>query len=149
MLVQMNNSKVFFKYRLKAFLYQKVLLLVICTVGFDFLFAQNTLPLADLSYFQSPGPSWKLAGDVRSTFTQKDVLTTTPGTGILVNFPDKKNPGKDLISNIQHGDLDMELDYMMAMASNSGIYMQGRYEIQLLDSWGRYQSYGRRQWRYL
>ena len=49
---------------------------------------------------------------------------------------DAKNPGKDLISHLQHGDLDLELDYMMAMGSNSGIYMQGRYEIQLLDSWG-------------
>ena len=37
---------------------------------------------------------------------------------------------------MQHGDMDLELDYMMAMGSNSGIYMQGRYEIQLLDSWG-------------
>ncbi|WP_317046579.1 3-keto-disaccharide hydrolase [Adhaeribacter arboris] len=30
----------------------------------------------------------------------------------------------------------MELDYMMAKGSNSGIYLQGRYELQLLDSWG-------------
>jgi hypothetical protein len=32
--------------------------------------------------------------------------------------------------------LILKLDYMMAKGSNSGIYLQGRYEVQLLDSWG-------------
>lgn len=109
---------------------------IVCTVSATLLAAQNTLPLSDLSFFQTPGPTWKLAGNVRGSIAQKGVLTTTPGTGVLVNLPDFNNPGKDLISNLQHGDLDLELDYMMAMGSNSGIYMQGRYEIQLLDSWG-------------
>ena len=36
---------------------------------------------------------------------------------------------------LQHGDVDLELDYMMASKSNSGVYLQGRYEIQLRDSW--------------
>ena len=98
--------------------------------------AQNSLPLTDLSYFQSPGATWKLVGDVRGDLKQKAILTTTPGTGVLVNMTDFSNPGTDLVSNLHHGDLDLELDYMMALGSNSGIYMQGRYEIQLLDSWG-------------
>jgi hypothetical protein len=37
---------------------------------------------------------------------------------------------------MSHGDADVELDFMMAKGSNSGVYLQGRYEIQLLDSWG-------------
>src|SRR4051812_27170956 len=116
--------------------YAKAIMVIAGAVSSQFLFAQNTLPLTDLSFFQSPGPTWKLAGDVRANLAQKAVLTTTPGTGVLVNLTDFNNTGKDLISNIQHGDLDLELDYMMALGSNSGIYMQGRYEIQLLDSWG-------------
>src|SRR5690606_29433465 len=27
------------------------------------------------------------------------------------------------------------LDFMMARGSNSGVYLQGRYEVQLFDSW--------------
>ncbi|MFN3489522.1 MAG: hypothetical protein ACK4YV_10330 [Emticicia sp.] len=36
---------------------------------------------------------------------------------------------------MEHGDLD--LDFMMAKGSNLGIYLQGRYEIQLFDSLGK------------
>ena len=39
------------------------------------------------------------------------------------------------LPTLQHGDVDLELDYMMASKSNSGVYLQGRYEIQLRDSW--------------
>ncbi|HKG67913.1 MAG TPA: DUF1080 domain-containing protein [Segetibacter sp.] len=117
-------------------LFTRLLIFIFCAVNCYQLTAQNTLPLADLSFFQTPGPSWKLAGNVMGSITQKEILNPTAGTGVLVNLPDKNNPGKDLVSNLQHGDLDLELDYMMAMGSNSGIYLQGRYEIQLLDSWG-------------
>ena len=62
-------------------------------------------------------------------------MKTSAGTGILANLPEGvKNPA-DLYFGFQHGDADLELDYMMARASNSGIYLQGRYELQLLDSW--------------
>jgi len=107
------------------------------TFGGQSLMAQNTIPLTDFSYFQSPGATWKLAGDVHSDLSQKSVLTVSPGTGILANVTDFSNPGKDLYTNTQFGDMDLELDYMMAKGSNSGIYLQGRYEIQLLDSWGK------------
>ncbi len=98
--------------------------------------AQTTLPLDDLSAFRDPGKSWQIAGDVNADLQAEGVLTTDKGKSILVNLPDKKKPGKDLFTQLQHGDADLELDYMMAKGSNSGIYLQGRYEIQLLDSWG-------------
>ena len=37
---------------------------------------------------------------------------------------------------MEHGDLELELEFMTPKGTNSGIYFQGRYEIQLLDSWG-------------
>lgn len=125
----------YFPVKVRKVFFIRLFLLTIIAISSTILTAQ-TLPLSDFSFFQSPGPSWKLAGGVRGSITQKEVLTANPGTGILVNLPDKNNPGKDLISNLQHGDMDLELDYMMALGSNSGIYLQGRYEIQLLDSWG-------------
>lgn len=95
---------------------------------------QTTITLNDLSFFKNPGKSWSVASDVGGDLGKPNVLNLTSGTGVLVNLPN--NNGADLFSNTEHGDLDLELDYMMAKGSNSGIYLQGRYEFQLLDSWG-------------
>ncbi|HZF66079.1 MAG TPA: family 16 glycoside hydrolase [Chitinophagaceae bacterium] len=98
--------------------------------------SQTTLALTDLSAFQSPGNSWRIAGDVRADLNQNNILMPANGTGVLVNVTDKKNKGQDIVTVLQHSDADVELDYMMAKGSNSGVYLQGRYEVQLLDSWG-------------
>lgn len=100
------------------------------------------LPLNDLSAFQSPAANWRVVGNVRADLTKPNTLVADKGTGILANIPlasapaDPKNPQKyNLMTNLQHGDADIELDYMMASKSNSGVYLQGRYEVQLFDSW--------------
>ena len=98
--------------------------------------AQVTLPLTDLSFFKSPSHNWQLAADAWADLNQANLLNVKAGTGILVNQINKDKHGEDLYTNIEHGDMDLELDYMMAKGSNSGIYLQGRYEVQLLDSWG-------------
>ncbi|MVT39905.1 DUF1080 domain-containing protein [Chitinophaga oryziterrae] len=97
--------------------------------------AGQSVPLQDLSSFHDPGKSWSIAGDAIANLEKPDVLKAGAGTGVLLNVPDKEHPGKDLFSNAEYGDVDIELDYMMAPGANSGVYLQGRYEIQLLDSW--------------
>ncbi|WP_162051921.1 family 16 glycoside hydrolase [Pontibacter pamirensis] len=97
----------------------------------------NRLELKDLSAFQNPGKSWQVVGDVTAILDKENKLNTSTGTGVLVNLPRRKGAGKDLLTTFEHGDVDVELDYMMAKGSNSGIYLQGRYELQLEDSWGK------------
>lgn len=97
---------------------------------------QTEIPLNDLSSFRDPGKSWSIAGEVTAELDEPNELNVSKGDGVLVNLPDKKNPGKDLFTNAEYGNLDLELDYTMAKGSNSGIYLLGRYEIQLMDSWG-------------
>lgn len=98
----------------------------------------STLPLTDLSAFQKPTPNWRIAGEASASLSQTNVITSQPGTGVLVNIPDKNGFGQayNLLTTLEHGDLDLELDFMMAKNSNSGVYLQGRYEVQLFDSWG-------------
>lgn len=114
---------------------------IVCLSCFGLLFfvsavAQDSISLDNLSFFKQPPSSWRLASDVRADLNANNVLITANGTGVLVNLPDKKTPGADLYSNLEHGDADLELDYMMARGSNSGIYLQGNYEVQLIDYWG-------------
>lgn len=98
--------------------------------------AQRIVQLNDLSSFKNPSKSWQISGDVRANLNKENELIASPGTGVLVNQPTKKNKGEDLFTLFEHGDIDLELDYMMAKGANSGIYLQGMYEFQLFDSWG-------------
>ncbi len=97
--------------------------------------AEQNVSLIDLSAFKNPADSWQIAGDVSANISKQNMLNLSKGTGILVNQPDKKKHGADLFTNLEHGDIDLELDYMMASGSNSGVYLQGRYELQLEDTW--------------
>ncbi|WP_224996291.1 family 16 glycoside hydrolase [Cesiribacter sp. SM1] len=101
------------------------------------LMGQTTqIQLNDLSLFQNPSPSWQIVGGVTADLEKENKFNTTEGSGVLVNLPDKRKKGKDLLTTFEHGDIDLELDYMMAKGANSGIYLQGLYELQLEDSWG-------------
>ncbi len=111
-----------------------VLVLSVCNSG---IHAQS-IELRDLSAFRSPSPNWQLAGAVRADPDVKyDLQKTSEGSAILVNLPADPKQSKDIYSIHEHGDADIEMEFMMAKESNSGIYIQGRYEIQLLDSWGK------------
>jgi len=121
---------------MKSIFFKISLQCIIFSISVFNIDAQNIIPLTNLSFFQDPGPSWSIVGDVHSGYAKNAVLTKFPGAGILVNISDNVHPGRDIFSKQLYGGMDIELDYLMAPGSNSGIYLQGRYEVQLLDSWG-------------
>ena len=92
--------------------------------------------LNDLTFFKKSSKSWQIVGSVQADLNKANTLYFTKGSGVLLNLPDKKQKGEDLYTIEDHSDIDLELEYLMASESNSGIYLQGRYEIQLLDTWG-------------
>lgn len=96
----------------------------------------STITFDDFSAFQSPSPNWQLVGNVVADFTQKHALETTAGKGVLLNLPDATNK-KHLFTQLEHGDLELEMEFLMPKESNSGIYLQSRYEVQLFDSWNK------------
>jgi hypothetical protein len=98
------------------------------------LYAQKKIDLNNLQAFAPTGANWHIAGDVHADLEKKNTLSFTAGTGVLVNIP-VAGAREELYTAFQHGDMDIELDYMMAKGSNSGIYLQSRYEVQLFDSW--------------
>lgn len=92
------------------------------------------LTLEDMSAFRETGSNWSVVGAVLSDHTQEKHVAAEAGTGILVNQNDDTNKD-DLYTSWEHGDLELKLEFMMPKGSNSGLYFQGRYEIQLFDSW--------------
>ncbi|GAB3889049.1 hypothetical protein GCM10028825_22880 [Spirosoma agri] len=94
----------------------------------------TTVNLQTLNDFKPAGNNWKLVSDVFYDLNKSGAGKTKNGTGILVN--DFSGKSKDqLFTKMEHGDIELELDFMMEKGSNSGIFLQGRYEIQLFDSW--------------
>ncbi len=94
------------------------------------------IDLKDLSAFKNPSNSWSLAQNVVTDLNAENVLKTTKGEGILVNQSTAKKAGSDLYTANEYGDVAVELDYLTAKGTNSGIYLQGNYEIQIDDAWG-------------
>ncbi len=103
--------------------------------------AQSLLPpepvrLDSLAGFKSPTANWQLAGGLAGDPRHDPALTAAEGVGVLVNNPRADAKGH-LVTAWEHGDLELDLDFLLAPGSNSGVYLQGRYEVQLFDSWGK------------
>ena len=115
---------------------KNILLLLASVVVAGSTYSQSQeINLQDLSAFKDPGKSWSIAGNVYAELDQPNELVIKEGTGVLVNQFEKEK-GQDLLTEEEYGNIDLELDYLMAEGANSGIYFQGKYEVQLNDSWG-------------
>ena len=106
----------------------------------DQSFSQDTLPfevieLSGTKAFKDAGENWHIAGDVYAPRDGQGQIEQHEGEGVLVNLPTEEHKD-NLFTSFEHGDIEVELDFMMPKGSNSGIYLQGRYEVQLFDSWG-------------
>jgi len=91
---------------------------------------------------------WKLKGDNtdRSKWTvgaatmdaennrALKVAKAEPGKGELINAA---GGGVDVYTEAEFGDCHVTLELMVPKGSNSGVYLMGNYEIQVLDSYGK------------
>lgn len=113
--------------------------LFLCIVAFFTSNAQETqftsIPLTDLRAFDKPGENWVVTSNFLSDFSEPwNTRKLAKGTGVIVNDLSKKH-SSHLVTKEEFGDMDLELEFMMDKDSNSGVYLQGRYEVQLFDSW--------------
>lgn len=87
----------------------------------------------DGNLIEGASDNWVMAESVFSDMLVDQDLEYEGVGDIIVN----SKTGDNLVLNIDHGDLELEVDFMVPKGSNSGIYFQGRYEVQILDSWGK------------
>jgi hypothetical protein len=100
--------------------------------------AQQTIPLTDLSAFDHPSTNWTIEQVIKAKPTDTSFQVSS-GKGVLLNTlrHGKYKRTDDLKFNLNHGDIHFMMDFMLPKGANSGIYLQGRYEVQLFDSWGK------------
>lgn len=82
----------------------------------------------------SAAGDWMTAGDVPVDSKNDRAFAIQKGSGILVNGQQGRTV--NLFTTEEFGDIEAHIEYVVPKGSNSGVYFQGRYEIQILDSWG-------------
>jgi len=88
----------------------------------------------DLSAWNKPTGDWQTAKLVSVDSADNKKFAIESGNGVLVNGP--KGKSVNLISRVEHRDVEAHVEFVVPKDSNSGVYFMGRYEIQVLDSWG-------------
>ncbi len=78
---------------------------------------------------------WRVAGEVRMDPEDNKKLVITDGEGLLCNGVTGKTG--HLVSEREHGDAEIYVEFLVPAGSNSGIYLMGKYELQILDSFGK------------
>lgn len=78
---------------------------------------------------------WSIVGSVSLDSDNDGFLKSVRGSGVLSNGYEGKTV--DLLTRQEYGDVEIYAEFMIPKGSNSGIYVMGRYEIQVLDSYGK------------
>jgi hypothetical protein len=78
---------------------------------------------------------WAVTGNLMLDPKTPARFAVTEGTGVLLNGGDGR--GVDIYTELQHGDCELHIEFNVPKNSNSGVYFQGQYEVQILDSHGK------------
>ena len=57
--------------------------------------------------------------------------------GVLRNVPPEGTHGNDIYTEEKFQDFELYYEYRIPAGSNSGVYLRGRYEIQVMDDYGK------------
>lgn len=104
--------------------------LIIASVNFSF----GQIKLKELIDFKNPRGNWFQAATVEIDSLNNKIFNTSPGVGCFINGATGKT--EHLVSKESFGDIELHIEFLLPEGSNSGIYFQSRYEIQIFDSYG-------------
>ena len=87
-----------------------------------------------LAAWRPPIGEWLAVRGVRLDPTNDARFALLPGDGVLVNGAQGRTV--DLLTKDEFGDAEVHVEFCIARHSNSGVYLMGRYEVQIYDSHG-------------
>lgn len=76
-------------------------------------------------------------GKAKVSSADPKMLVAEEGKGELINVTPKHGASRDIYSKAKFGDCRIEVEVMVPKGSNSGVYVMGEYEVQVLDSYGK------------
>ena len=77
---------------------------------------------------------WSQVSHVELDPADDSRFSVSEGRGVYYNGPAGNT--SDIYSVWECGDCRLHIEFNMPRGSNSGVYFMGRYEVQILDSWG-------------
>jgi hypothetical protein len=89
---------------------------------------------ADLAGWRAPRGDWQVAAGVTRDLAKPEAFVVAAGVGVMVNGMAGRTV--DLLTEAEFGDVELHVEFCIPRRSNSGVYLQGRYEIQVYDSYG-------------
>ena len=94
-------------------------------------------PFPQTTAWQDDHPDWTVAGAVTLDPSQPENLRAQPGQGVLISSLAGHFAFRNLTSRQWFDDLEVHVEFLIPKGSNAGIKLQGLYEIQILDSYGK------------
>ena len=90
-------------------------------------------PGSALTGWRGNTANWAIVSDVMSDPANQRKLAAKPGRGVMYNGP--RGRTRNILSKAEYADVQLHIEFMVPKGSNSGVYLMGRYEIQVFDSW--------------
>ncbi len=83
--------------------------------------------------------TWKVVSEVKLDANNPKLLVGSGegGTPDAILFRGPIDHGSDIITEKSFGDCELHIEFMVPQGANSGVYLQGEYEIQIFDSYGK------------
>jgi len=118
---------------------KKLITLSLCAIASATIAGETAKPFngKNLDGWKQKGPGTKshlTVGTAKLNPKNTREFVVTKGGHELINT---KGGGIDFYSEALFGDAIIEVEVMVPQGSNSGVYVMGEYEIQVLDSYGR------------
>lgn len=88
----------------------------------------------NLEGWRAPLGTWKAVEAIALNPSAPRDFAATPGVGVLLNSATGST--SNLLSLPEFGDVEVHVEFCVPRGSNSGVYLMGRYEVQIFDSWG-------------